>query len=64
MIIISVNPGEPIERALKRYKRKVRNVKQLQNIRETQYFTKKSIQKRNQLNKAIYKQGLKVKEDI
>lgn len=64
MLIISVKAGEHIERALKRYKRKVRNVKQIQNIREAQYFTKKSTQKRNELNKAIYKQELKAKEDL
>ena len=46
MLKIEIKQGENIERALKRYKRKHRNVKVMQNIRENQFFTKKSVKRR------------------
>jgi len=46
MLKIEVKPGESIERALKRYKRKYRNTKRLDEIRDRQEFTKKSVEKR------------------
>ena len=45
MLKIEVKPGESIERALKRYKRKYRNTKRLDEIRDRQEFTKKSVEK-------------------
>lgn len=64
MIKILVKDGESIERALKRYKRKHRNVKTMQNIRENQFFTKPSVKNRRQIQKASYIQGLRDQEDI
>jgi len=64
MIKILVKEGESIERALKRYKRKHRNVKTMQNIREGQFFTKPSVKRRRQIQKAGYIQGLRDQEDI
>jgi small subunit ribosomal protein S21 len=63
MIKIEIKEGENIERALKRYKRKHRNIKVMQNIRENQYFTKKSIKRRREIQKASYIQNLKDQED-
>lgn len=56
MLIIKIGKNESIERALKRYKNKVRNVKQLQKVREDRYYTKPSSSRRRQKNKAIYLQ--------
>ncbi|SDQ21880.1 30S ribosomal protein S21 [Flagellimonas zhangzhouensis] len=56
MLKIEVKPGESIERALKRYKRKYRNTKRLDQIRDRQEFTKKSVAKRKTLKKAQYKE--------
>ncbi|MEO8934019.1 MAG: 30S ribosomal protein S21 [Xanthomarina sp.] len=64
MIRIEIKEGEKIDRALKRYKKKHRNVKIMQNIRENQFFTKPSVKKRRQMQKASYIQGLRDKEDI
>ncbi len=64
MIKIEIKEGENIERALKRYKRKHRNVKTMQNLREKQYFTKPSVVKRRQVQKASYIQGLRDQADI
>ncbi len=59
MIIVPVKEGESIDRALKRYKRKYENVKEL---RARQQFTKPSVIKRAQLMKAIYVQKLREAE--
>lgn len=59
MLIINVQQGENIDRALKRYKNKVRKVKMVQQLRENQHFTKKSIARREEIGKAKYIQNLK-----
>ncbi|RIV73107.1 30S ribosomal protein S21 [Flagellimonas aequoris] len=56
MLKIEVKPGESIERALKRYKRKYRNTKRLEQIRDRQEYTKKSVEKRKTKKKAQYKE--------
>lgn len=64
MIKIEIKEGEKIDRALKRYKKKHRNVKIMQNIRENQFFTKPSVKRRRQVQKASYIQNLRDQEDI
>ncbi|MBT8273864.1 MAG: 30S ribosomal protein S21 [Bacteroidia bacterium] len=64
MIIITVKEGENIDRALKRYKRKHRNVKVMNNLRENQHFTKKSVKRRREIQKAQYIQRLRDEEDL
>ena len=64
MIKIEIKEGENIERALKRYKRKHRNVQIMQNLRESRYFTKPSVKRRREIQKAEYIQGLRDQEDI
>lgn len=56
MLRIEVKTGENIERALKRYKRKYRSTKRLEQIRDRQQFTKKSVSKRRAMEKAVYKE--------
>lgn len=55
MLKIEVKSGENIDRALKRYKNKVRNVKLIKEIRSRKEYTKKSVKMREQLQKAQYK---------
>lgn len=55
MLIIKIVPGENIERALKRYRNKVRNTQQLKRIRNNQEFIKKSEEKREGRKKAIHR---------
>lgn len=64
MLRIEIKEGENIERAIKRYKRKHRNVKVMQTLRENQYFTKPSVRKRRQMQKASYIQNLRDQEDM
>ena len=55
MLVVHVEHGEAIDKALKRYKNKHRNIKQIQELRRRQFFTKKSIQRRNEVLQATYK---------
>lgn len=55
MLIIDVKDNESIDRALKRYKRKYRNTKIMDEIRRRKHYTKPSIQRRNEIQKARYK---------
>ena len=64
MLIIQIKSTESIERALRRYKRKVKNTKQLQNIRKNKHFTKKSIKRREEIAKAKYKEEYQRSQEI
>ncbi len=63
MIIINVKDNESIDRALKRYKRKHRNVGIVKELRRRQQYTKPSVKRRNELLKAIYKQEKQEEEE-
>ncbi|CAM1347661.1 MULTISPECIES: 30S ribosomal protein S21 [Tenacibaculum] len=64
MLIIPIKEGENIDRALKRYKRKFRDVKILKQLRDKKQFNKPSVVKRAQMMKASYVQGLRTKEEV
>ena len=57
MLIIKVDKGG-IEKAIKKLRKKVRNVKQINKLREKKQFTKPSVKKRLQKQKAVYVQKL------
>ena len=59
MIIIKINQGNPLEKALKTLKSKVIKTKQNQNLFEKREYTKKSVLRRAQILKAKHIQGLK-----
>ena len=56
MLIVKVNDGEKIERALKRFKRKFKNTKVLQEIRDRKQYTKKSARRREEIKRAAFKE--------
>lgn len=56
MLIIEIKNHENIEKALKTLKSKVIKTKQNQQLMNRKEFTKKSVEKRAQKLKAIYKQ--------
>ncbi|MBT8266693.1 MAG: 30S ribosomal protein S21 [Bacteroidia bacterium] len=62
MLIIPIKDGENIDRALKRYKRKFTKTGTMMQLRGRKQFTKPSISKRAQLQKAQYIQGLRDQE--
>jgi small subunit ribosomal protein S21 len=58
MLIIDSKDCESIDKALKKYKRKFEKAHILIQLRERQTFTKKSIERRTEVKKAVYKQKL------
>lgn len=56
MLIINIKEDESIDRALKRYKRKHRNVGIIKELRARKHFTKKSVRRRNEVLDAAYRQ--------
>jgi small subunit ribosomal protein S21 len=64
MLVIKIKPDEQIDRALKRYKRKFRNTKQLQLLKDNKYFTKKSTKRREEIAKAKYKEDYQRSQEI
>ena len=63
MLIIPVKDGENIDRALKRFKRKFDKTKTMKQLRNRKHFTKPSVTKRIQIQKAQYVQGLRTQEE-
>jgi small subunit ribosomal protein S21 len=63
MLRITVNEGETIERALKRYRKKTKQTKLIATIRENRYYTKKSIKRKREIEKAEYKEYLKLLDE-
>lgn len=63
MIVIPVKEGENVERALKRFKRKFEKTGVIKELRGRQAFTKPSVVRRAEINKAIYIQQLQREDD-
>lgn len=55
MLIIPVDHGESIEKALKRYKNKHRRTRLMQEIRERKFFTRGSVKRRKVKIQAAYR---------
>jgi small subunit ribosomal protein S21 len=56
MIIVKVKNENSIEQALKEYKFKVYKTKQLEKLKERKEYKKPSVERRAQIQKAIYNQ--------
>jgi len=64
MLIIPVKEGENIDRALKRFKRKFDRTGTMRQLRSRKQFTKPSVVRRAQVQKAQYIQHLRDQEEI
>ena len=64
MLIIPVKDGENIDRAIKRFKRKFDKTGTMRQLRSRQQFTKPSVKRRAQVQKAQYIQNLRDQEEI
>lgn len=64
MIIMPVKEGEPIERVLKKFKRKYEKTGVIKELRARQFFVKPSVKGRLARQKAIYVQALRQKEEL
>ena len=62
MIIVPVKEKEPIERALKKFKKKFEKTGVIRQLRARKQFTKPSVVRREMMQKATYIQGLKDEE--
>jgi len=63
MIIVPVKEGENIERALKKFKRKFEKTGAVREMRARKNFEKPSVIKRKAMQKAIYVQQLRLKDE-
>ncbi len=64
MIVIPIKEGENIERALKKFKRKFEKTGAMRELRSRQAFIKPSIERREEVKKAIYVQQLQQNEEM
>jgi len=55
MLIINVKEEESIDRALKRYKRKVNSTRIIKELRKRKHFTKPSVERRDVVLSAAYR---------
>lgn len=60
MIIIKIEKGESLDKALKRYKSKVIALKQIEELKKRKEHVKKTTLKREKMRKAKYKQMMRV----
>ena len=58
MLIVEVNPKQPIERALKVLKKKWDKSKAMKILKDKKEFKKKSVRRREEIKKAIYKERI------
>jgi small subunit ribosomal protein S21 len=63
MIIVPVKEGENIERALKKFKRKFEKTGVIRELRSRKMFVKKSVLRRDEIKKAIYRQHMQLEEE-
>jgi len=63
MIIIPVKDNEPIERAVKKFKKKFEKTGVIKQLRERKQFTKKSVKRREEIQKAAYVQKMYENEE-
>jgi len=59
MIIVEINQGDTIDKALKKLKTKVNKTRQNQQMYKRKEYIKKSVRKRLTKQKAIYTQKIK-----
>ena len=59
MLIIHIDHGEAIDKALKRYKNKHRATRLMDQLRRRQYFVKPSITRRTEIKAAAYREVAK-----
>lgn len=63
MLIVKVNEGESIEKALKRFKRKEQQTKLLKELRDRKTYVKPSVARRTQVQKAVYANKIRLENE-
>lgn len=62
-LITTIKEGESIEKALKKYKKKLDKIRLIKELRDRQQYIKPSVIKRNQVIKAYYREYMKLRKD-
>ncbi len=63
MLIIPIKEGENIERALKKFKKKFERTGAMKQLRSRQFYTKPSIERREEIKRAIYRDKIMEQAD-
>jgi small subunit ribosomal protein S21 len=63
MLIIPVKEGESIERSLKKFKRKFEKTGAMRDLRNRKQYVKPSVERRKEVKKARYVQGLRIEDE-
>ena len=63
MLIIDVKEGEPLDKALKRFKKKFEKTGVMKQLRKRQAFIKPSVRNRQDMIRATYRLGLDVAQE-
>ena len=58
MIVVDVKDSDSLDKALKKFKKKIERTKVIQSLRERKFFTKPSVVKRTQNLKAKHRQKM------
>ncbi len=62
MLLINVKDNETIDRALSRYKKKVKDTQLLKEVRRRKNFEKPSVTRRATILKAVHRESIKIQE--
>lgn len=54
MLVIDVKNSDDLDRAIKKYRKKHKDIGLIKELRKRQYFTKDSVTRRGEVLKAIY----------
>lgn len=64
MLVVTVKENESIDKALKRFKKKFEKTGVLRELRRRSAFTKPSVERRNEIIRAVYRQQVQEKENM
>ncbi len=59
MLFVQIKDNEPLDKAIKRFKKKFERTGVLKEVRRRSYFEKKSVNRRNEIIHATYVQNMK-----
>ncbi len=59
MIRLNIQDNEPIDRALKRFRKMIEKSKVLREYRRRMYYEKPSVRRRNQILRAAYRERMR-----
>lgn len=64
MIVVAIKENETLDKALKKYKKKFEKLGIVKELRARQAFEKKSVERKNEIKRAAYRQRLNNQETV